>query len=158
VEAVTERVPLVFASESIADTWDEAAPLVRAHQLEVGHLPINDFAPDKERYIAMERAGLVVLYTARDAGGKLVGYQVFLVSPHQHYTGILTALQDLIYMAPEHRGIKSIRFIMYADLELGSLGVKMISRHSPAKNHGFGTTLSRMGYSEMETIFTRRIL
>ena len=152
-------MPLLFsASESAEATWDEAAPLVAAHHAEVGHLPRELFSPDKERYIKMEAAGFVRLFTAREMPDrKLVGYQVFLVSPHQHYSGVLTALQDLIYLAPEHRGLKAVRFIMYADQQLEYSGVELISRHSPHVNHGFGTTLERMGYAPMEQIFSRRV-
>ncbi len=158
VAEVLNEAPLIFASETVVGTWVEAAPLVREHHAEVGHLPLEDFFPDKDKYLELEKLGFLRLFTAREMPErKLAGYQLFIVSPHPHYSRLTMALQDLIYLSPRHRGLKAIRFILYADQQLEYSGVDLITRHSPERNHGFGTSLERMGYQPMEQVYSRRI-
>lgn len=158
MQEVVAPVTVTFQTETVGETWDEALPLVLAHHKEVGARPCEDLEPDKERYLAMEREGYIKLFTARERpDGRLVGYQLFMVAPHPHYKGMTSALQDLIYMAPEHRGLRAVRFILWADQSLEYAGARMISRHSPERNRGYGDSLARLGYVPLEQVFTRII-
>lgn len=58
---------------------------------------------DKERYAALEAAGVLLLLTAR-ADEKLVGYFVAFLMPHPHYQGSgLWAITDMYFVLPEFR-------------------------------------------------------
>jgi hypothetical protein len=62
----------VFRRERVEDIWDEAWPLVMAHHATNGVKGL-EFEPNRERYIAFDKADLLVMYTMRD-GPLLFGY------------------------------------------------------------------------------------
>ncbi len=84
-----------------------------------------------------------------------MGYSIFLLFNHLHHSKVLMASQDVVYVAPRARtaGIKLIRF---TEKELKKLGVSVISQGAP-KISRLAKVLERMGYSESETIYNRRL-
>ncbi len=110
--------------------------------------------PDWDRYAQLEALGALVLATAR-AAGELVGYQIFLVTPHLHYRRSLTALSDVVYLAPEHRlGTAGIRLMRCAEAELKRRGVQRVVQN--VKLHtDWGRVLERMGYAPIERIYSK---
>jgi hypothetical protein len=127
---------------------------MQANNAETGTLGEQEFVPDFDRYLQMEEGGYVRLFTARDEG-KLVGYNLMMISTHPHYPGSLWAIQDTLYMAPEWRGFASIRFIRHVDAELRAEGVKYLLRQVNV-NRDFSRTLERMGYDQKEVTYMRR--
>ena len=59
--------------------------------------------PDAERYLAMDAMGLLLVLLAYE-GDDLVGYSVNVVTTHLHYKALTFASNDLLYVAPAHRG------------------------------------------------------
>jgi hypothetical protein len=101
--AGTEAAPVVFAVESFADVWKEAQPLTRPHWEEIaknkGLLRLN---PDLDKYRRLDADGHLLLLTAR-AGGKLVGYFLWIIMAHPHYRHVRVAEEDLHFLSPEYR-------------------------------------------------------
>lgn len=147
---------ITFQRESITETWDEALGLMAANNLETGALPMEDFHPDKATYLQFEVLGIARLFTVRD-DGKLVGYGLFMVSKgHPHYPGVTFARQDVLYIAPDHRGLNSLKFMDWTDICLASEGVKRILRHVTRKVD-YSRALEHLGYEEIERTFMREI-
>lgn len=142
----------IFLRESIRAAWDEAIPLIRANHAETGALAAEEFSPDRARYEAAERAGLLAVYTARLAS-KLIGYAVFFVGPHLHYPKTSWAIQDVVYVAPAYRGRTAWRFLIWQDGELGRDGVRYVYRHVGRVD--YSKTLEALGYRPEETRYVR---
>src|ERR1035437_7160828 len=106
---------MLFQRESVSEVWDELLPLAGQHHAENQiHWP---FKADRGPYDAMEKAGLLAVYTMRDNAGFLKGYQVFTVMQHPHYECRI-GYQDTIYVEPKSRGFWSGRFLIWVDYEL----------------------------------------
>ena len=92
--------------------------------------------------------------TARD-GSILVGYQIYFVMPHMHYKNSLTAMSDVLFLAPEHRkGLAGILLMKSAEKELVKLGVQRIIQNVKLAND-WGSILERIGYKPFERIYTK---
>lgn len=145
-----------FAREFLHQVWDESMPLVKAHYQEIAHYQDIELKPDRDRYMAIEDAGGVRLFTVREEG-RLIGYCLFLVSRHPHYMGSLQAMQDVLYLDPSLRGrLIGYRFINWCDEKLKADGVQVVMQHTK-DTHNFGPMLERMGYEIMYHVFARRL-
>jgi len=73
---------------------------------------------DWDEYQRMEDNGLFRCMGAR-LGGKLIGFSSFMTfRGHPHYRTTPHAMNDAIYVVPEHRGLTGLRLILSADREL----------------------------------------
>ena len=139
----------------------EALPLLRAHKDEIAHYQDIPLDVAEEKYLAMDLAGTLRVFTARvdDAtaslDNKLVGYAVFFVAPNLHYRGSLQASQDILYMDPAHRG-RGLVFINWCDEQLRQEGVQAVYQHLKVE-HDFGRALERLGYVFVDKIYARRL-
>jgi hypothetical protein len=144
-----------FKRERAHDLWAEITPLLEMHWIEIAHYLDIPLAPDVEGYCRAEDAGLLRCYTAR-IDSKLVGYAVFWVKHNMHYMGSVQALQDVLFLLPEHReGRTGLALIAYCDEELAAEGVQVIYQHVK-KAHDFGAILLRRGYELVETVYGKR--
>lgn len=91
-----------FAQENLAATYDELWPLFERHKAEVAPFPDWTLNPNKKRYLEVELAGCLRLYTVRQLE-QLIGYVVFIVGAHPHYIDQTVATADILYVVPEHR-------------------------------------------------------
>lgn len=146
---------ITFAREQLRDTWDEGASLIKLNNAETGALATEEFAPDAEKYFQLEDLGMVRLYTARICD-KLIGYAIFLIQHHLHYPKTRWAIQDVLFISPEYRGLGAVRFILWTDDMLRSDGVHIVFRHVSHKRD-YSRTLERLGYGAVETGFMRRL-
>jgi GNAT superfamily N-acetyltransferase len=145
-----------MARERVADVFTEIQPLLRAHYEEIAHFQDIPLDPNFARYCAMDEAGVLRIFTARihDA---LVGYAIYAVDYALHYESSLQAIQDVLYLAPEHRnGRLGLRLIEHADVELKAEGVQVVRQHVKAK-HDFGRLLERLGYELEDKLYSRRL-
>jgi acyl carrier protein len=124
---------MIYARDSIQNARASGLEsMQRAHWREVAvdreAIPL---AVDWARYEELERLGLFYALCMRDAlGGELVGYNAFFVTPHLHYMTTKFAVNDVVYVRPEHRGIEGIRLLLRAEETLVNLGVRKIIYHS----------------------------
>ena len=114
--------------------------------------------PDWDRYKAMEALGMVVCIIARNTDtDKIEGYGFFFIQPNVHYKDYLYAFQDAIYFVPEKRAsMLPAKFIKYTEEYLKWRGCEVIVHHTKPWNK-FGTFLKKLGYSEAETTYHKRI-
>lgn len=148
-----------FSQEKLSDLLgsDNLYDLLFDHWEEVAvHKEGIPFDPDIEKYKEMERIGVLHVITARD-GKKLVGYSIYIVSPHIHYMSSVFAVNDVVYLSPEYRrGFTGIKLLKFAEESLKKEDVDVIHMH--VKNRvNFGGVLSRMGYQSIEEIYSKYI-
>lgn len=143
--------------ERLSDLWDEMQDLLEAHYREISRYPDIALAPDQSRYAALEKAGRLRTYTARDEG-RLVGYAVFIVTTGLHYRHSLQAKQDVIYLDPSLRGAGAgLKLLRCADEALAAEGVQVVYQHAKLAHPALGRLLEHMGYEPVETVYTRRL-
>lgn len=148
---------VVYASESLADFYSEAFPLLFDHWQEIAHYKDILLDPDTTRYHALENSGMLRIYTAR-VGGKLVGYSVFIVSRHAHYASSLHALQDVLFVHPDHRrGRLGIRLIEHSEEQLRAEHVQVVVHHVKVKHLALAAILERKGYELVEANYAKRL-
>ncbi len=112
---------MMIQRESIADARRSGLEeLQHAHWREVAvdqnEIPLS---VDWKRYEELEQKGLLFALGMRD-GSKLVGYNAFYVVPHLHYSTTIFAFNDVIYVAPEYRGLDGVRLILEAERQLAA--------------------------------------
>lgn len=122
---------MTFAEPTVAECLTLGVEaLVRAHWREVAldqdEVPL---AVNWDQYRQMEANGFLFTLTLND-GPMLCGYNIFFVMPHMHYSGTLHAMNDIVYVAPEHRGASGIRLILEAERRLKARGVIKAIYHS----------------------------
>lgn len=146
---------LAFGDVPIEGYWNEALAMMRENNAETGILTDDEFMPMLDRYIKIQQNGLLRVFVAlRD--NRLIGYAVFFIVPHMHSQKVIQAIQDVIYVRPEFRGITAVRFMKYMDSELAAIPVTMIYRNVNV-NNDYSRTLKRMGYELVESGWVRRI-
>ncbi len=168
-----------FAKELLTDAlWAEAIPLLAAHYLEVAHFKDIPLDPDRALYAASEEAGILRVFTARDDKGyihphslklkpgtrmgitispdPLVGYALYFVRPAPHYMGSVQAVQDVLYLAPAHRGRTAYKFVSWCDEQLSTEGVQAVYHHVKASKD-FGPMLEHQGYELVDRIYAKRL-
>src|SRR6516165_1241323 len=84
-----------FTVERFESVMPELPPLFYEHWVEVAvdkdRIALD---PDFNRYIALDRAGVLAMQTVR-RDGQLKGYFISEVFPHLHYQRTLMAIQDI---------------------------------------------------------------
>jgi GNAT superfamily N-acetyltransferase len=147
-----------YSRELFGDVIDEVMPLLEAHWREISanlDIPLD---VDKAGYLALENAGMLRVFTARSEGrvsNPIVGYAVYFIKYNLHYKSSLQALQDVLFVHPDHRGSGG-KLIMWADAQLRDEGVQVVYHHIKAA-HNFGPVLERIGYKLVDLIYQRRL-
>jgi mannose-6-phosphate isomerase-like protein (cupin superfamily)/L-amino acid N-acyltransferase YncA len=170
-EASSERVHLILDLEApaylarrgvyvqhepFADCWDEMKELFRGHYEEIAFYKDIELEPDEPAYVRLAEAGLLRVFTVRDAGA-LVGYVMFIVRWNPHYRSSLIAMQDVLYLKPEYRrGRTGITLIRVAETRLRAEGVQVVYHHVKRTNR-VGELLERLGYELVDQLYAKRL-
>jgi GNAT superfamily N-acetyltransferase len=136
----------------------ELPDLIKLHWEEIAlNKDVIKLNPDWEAYQEGEKQNKNKCFTARH-DGKLVGYFVVCVHRNLHYKDHLYATNDIIFLHPDYRkGFMGIKLIKFAEkcLKIDKISVLIINSktHKP-----FDAILSRMGYSHIENVFSKRFI
>ncbi len=145
-----------FKREPMVETvLIEGAHLAEKHYKEVAHYPDIPMEPDHDAYNALEDNDNLRCFTARTDDGTLVGYSVYFLRYNMHYKSSFQAVQDIIFVDPDHRGFGA-KFIKWCDNELKEIGVQVVYHHVKKKLN-FGPMLERQGYELIDLIYGKRL-
>jgi hypothetical protein len=110
--------------------------------------------PDYVAYGKLCVADMLRCIVAR-ADGVLVGYALFIVSPHLHYSTCKTAFEDIYFLKKEYRlGRTGIRLFQFAETALRADGVNRIIMHT--KIHLDNSKLFEyLGYKLTDKLYTK---
>lgn len=148
---------MIFQRESAETLWEEILPLLQKHYDEIAKYKDIELSPDVDLYNEIELKGKLRCYTVRK-DLELIGYAVFLVHHHLHYSKSLQAVQDVVYLDPSHRGGRTgLKLLRYAEEQLKSEGVEIVMHHVKLEHPALGVLLEYMGYEKMEIIYARKI-
>lgn len=148
-----------FALESLAAVRAAGVEeLLARHWAEVAHFKDIPLEPDWDAYAAAETGGRLRIFTVR-IGGALVGYCCFILNHNPHYKSSLQAVQDILFLAPEHRHARiGAHLLMYCERQLKAEGVQAIYQHTKAKPElDMGPLLKRLGYELVDTLWAKRL-
>lgn len=105
-----------------------------------------------ERYKQLESAGMLHVAVAR-VEGALVGYHMFIISPHLHHMSTVAAFTDIVYLKPKYRkGFNGVRFLRFAVDSLRSTAAKRAYVQSTVSKP-FGKVLTWLGFAKAETTY-----
>lgn len=151
------NVIIDFAREKYSDALiDEMLPLWKDHYDEIAMYTDFPLSPNLVMYKQSDDAGFLRIFTARHEG-KLVGYQVFFIHNHPHYSSMRQAVQDNLFLLDKMRiGMTGYRFLKWADERLAEDGVDIIFQNVRKTAH-FGRMLERLGYAEHDILYSRRV-
>lgn len=94
---------ITTAIEPFGTVFQEIQALVPLHWREVA-LYQDDY-PLKlnvQQYARLNMAGALVIFTARNDRGRLVGYHLTIRAPHLHYD-LMTSASDMYWLHPDYR-------------------------------------------------------
>jgi len=149
---------ITLHTEKFDDVLAELMPLLRQHYEEIAwkqdKIALN---PDLERYLQLEAAGMLRIYTAREAGA-IIGYAVFCVAQELHYKDIKQAQSDVLYVDPLRRGAMVGKKLLrdYAEGELRREGVQDISLHIKFAND-WSKLAEHWGYEKTDILMHKWI-
>lgn len=148
-----------FHAEVASQCFDEALPLLGTHWAEIAHFKDIPLNPDWDIYLKAEAGGMLRAFSIRlEATKELVGYVVFFVRPNAHYRDSLQAVQDILYVHPDHRkGFLALEFLDFCDDELRAQGVQCVYHHVKDAHQALGVVLKRLSYEQVETVWVRRL-
>lgn len=151
------EIMVQYRRETIEAAWDDVTSLSQRHYEEIASYPDIPLKPDYNGYIQLEEKGRALCYTAR-VGHELIGYAVYIVCTHLHYSTSLQAYGDLVYVAPEwRRGRVANNMLDVAEDELKQVGVDVLTYHVKLDHPVLGVLLKRRGHRAIETIFSKRL-
>lgn len=125
---------------SLEDSVALVGHLFRDHYDELAtRKDIRTLAPDWERYIAAEKAGVLDIIVI-NVDGLPVGYTANVRMPHIHYKHLVVSNNDVIYLSPQYRGEGVGHALMDATEELAARrGAREVLWHAKP-----GTTLDTL--------------
>lgn len=151
----TPRSAFAFRRETFASTIDEAMPLLKAQWIEAGETDATDFALATDRYLTMERAGALRIYTARHHG-TFVGFASYFVFQGMHATGKKAAISDAIGVSPAFRlPTVALRLVRFAETMLRDDGVTVMHTSENVRFPGLGRILEHMGHTLVSRTYAK---
>jgi GNAT superfamily N-acetyltransferase len=115
-----------FQLESWEKFFADVQPLFPLHWAELARdQDIIKLGIDNERYLAMDKAGVLHVLTVRN-NGDLIGYYLAFLIPHLHYKDAgLMAFTDIYFLLPEfRRGPLGAQLFIEAERTLKERGAK----------------------------------
>jgi GNAT superfamily N-acetyltransferase len=160
-------VSITYQVEWFDQVIEEIYPMLEAHYEEIAtDKEVKPFIPDLDKYRAMESAGMLRIFTARDTlqgsvkllgheRGRLVAYFVSFVMKHMHYSETTMAINDIMYVDPTHRGSTvGYRLIKLAALDLKNLGADILIIHMKC-DYPFRSLLTKLNFHLTEENWER---
>lgn len=112
--------------------------------------------PDWRGYYELEERGRTFVLVA-ELDGETIGYSLNLFGPHLHYRHLIVAQNDVLFMAPKHRGgTLGVRLIYQTEAVAKQRGAHVMSWHAK-RDTALEHVLPKLGYGVQDIYFTRRL-
>lgn len=140
------RSAFSFRRETFAGTIEEGLPMLKAQWIEAGETDAADFALATERYLTMERAGALRVYTVR-YHGTLVGFAAYFVFHGMHANTTKAAMSDAVGLIPAYRRpMVALRLMRFVETMLRDEDVRIMHTSDNVIFPGFGRLLEHLGH------------
>ncbi len=133
-----------IAREPVHGLWPELLPMLEDGFKVYDPFPGVPLDIDQAMYEALEDAGVLRIYTARE-GAELVGYAVFMVGPSPRRRAVITAQQDVLHTSNKVGPHVALALIRHSEAELRAEGVNLVYHSSPI-GCKFGQLLEMLHY------------
>jgi GNAT superfamily N-acetyltransferase len=132
-------------------------PLLALHREELAtNKDIMVLKPDWDKYKAMESLGILFALGLYDSS-KLVGYSALVVTNNLHYSDLVQAWGDVIYIRPDYRkGRWGLRLIRKTEELAKEKGAHIIFMHGKP-NTVFSQLMPKLGYQVQDVIFGKQL-
>lgn len=137
------------------DLLNEMMPLLEKHYKEIAIYQDIPLSIKKETYLTLSKSNFLRVFTVRDNLNNIIGYSVYIVSHNIHYSTLLEAKNDVIYIDPKHRGFGA-KFIKWCDQQLKKENVQVVYHHIKF-DHDWSNILERQDYKPFEKIYAKRL-
>jgi hypothetical protein len=143
-----------FAIEKYSAAIHEAEALIRRHYEEIAwkrdKIPLD---VNHAQYLMVESKGGLRIHTAR-VDGELVGYAAWFIVNHMHYKTTKIANNDVLYIAPEHRGGIGGPFISFCEGDLRAQGAQVSTLHIKTVLN-WGRLAENLGYEHTDSTWCK---
>lgn len=156
------RTKITFQREKFVDLLLEIGPLFRLHDAEIW--PDRTWGmlkPDIVRYLTMEQGGILHVLAARTGGGRLIGYNIEIVTRSLHYD-LIEGLSDTVYLLPAYRTGKGLSIRKSPGFRLLQARERMLDEMKVVRRRistkvwlNFGPLLELLGYKPEATIYLK---
>lgn len=142
---------------TILDQIELSAALQQAHWEELAtNKAAMKLAPAMKQYAALEHAGILFAVLAYD-GDKLIGYSVNFMAVNLHYSALLMAQNDVLFVAKKYRtGRTGLRLMQETEQAAQKRGAGIVLWHAKEGTPLAGI-LPRMGYKVQDVLFSKAI-
>ena len=113
-----------------------------------------ELAPDYDAYRRLFDCGMLRCITVHH-DERLIGYIIFIVQPHLHYSKSKCAFEDVYWIDPDYRkGRIGLKMFKFAEKVLKAIGVNRVILHTKVfQDHS--TLFEYMGYTHTDKLFTK---
>lgn len=149
---------ITYQEDSFYDILQsELKPLLDLHWEEIAlDKEAIKLDPDFDTYLSMEESGMLSTITVRD-DGRLIGYQLAILTHNMHYKSSYEALVDIYYIHPDYRkGRVGIKLFKFCEEVYRAKGINKIST-SCKLHHDIGSVFLYLKYKEIERVFSKLI-
>jgi hypothetical protein len=144
---------ICFAVEQFKAAYEEAAPLLNAHWDEIAkNKALLRLNPDVTLY---ERMGQNLLLITARLDGQLIGYFLWFLIRHPHYSHVSVAEEDLHFLLREHRrGLAGYKFVKAACAAAFDHGAELLVLREKV-GHEHAAIMKRLGFVPTDIVYTR---
>jgi GNAT superfamily N-acetyltransferase len=145
---------VTYQTEAYSNCIDELKTIYPEHYEELSVTKSFELEPDYEQYLRLESVGVLKVVTCRN-DGELIGYIMYIISPHLHYKSCLTAFEDIYFVKKQYRkGRIGIKLFKYAEEVLRELKVNRVIYAT--KVHLDNSKLFEyLGYTNSDKLYTK---
>lgn len=139
--------------EPLTECLEEMKPMLTKHWKEVALFQDKiDLIPDYQRYLNLDKAGILFAYILRK-DGVMVGYNLMTFVPHPHYKEDLFAINDIVFIEPDHRhGEATVRLFNHVEADMRVRGASVITYHMKVYKP-FEFLMQSLGYQHLEHLY-----
>lgn len=141
----------------VTDKIQEAWGLLELHREELAtYKHLMTLKPDIEKYKALENAGNLIGLALYD-DDKIVGYSIFIITSALHYSDLIMAQNDILYVHPDYRKTKwGLALIRASEKAIRERGIRMIMWHGK-ENTSFSELMPKLGYIVQDILFSKEL-
>lgn len=141
----------------VSEKWEEVESLLVQHWLELAkNKHLMHLSPDVERYQLMESSGNVIALFAYEKED-LIGYSVSFIASHLHYSDLVYAQNDVLFVSREHRkGRTGLALIQETEAAAKRAGCQMIIWHAK-QGTALDRLMPRLGYGVQDIMYSREL-
>jgi len=131
----------------LEEHWDEVAL----------HKDLMVLSPDWHRYYEIEERGMMLVLAASTPADGIVGYSVTFIVPHLHYSDLIVANNDLLFVSKDWRrtGLGP-RLILATESASRERGARMMTWHAKPKTI-LNKLMPKIGYGVQDIVHSKEL-